>query len=91
VRIPECLLDHVQIFWVSQTFHCQDVVPIGLNSEHQARADGQTIIKNGASPTYPVLTSNVSTGQAQFVAQEIAQQQPRIDFSLVLGIIDGNG
>lgn len=36
MRLPESFLDHMQVIGTAKALHCLDVVPIGLDSKHQA-------------------------------------------------------
>jgi hypothetical protein len=66
-------------------------MPVGLNGENQARAGWVTIEQNSASAAHAVLAADVGAGQAEIMAQEIAQQQTRLHLSLVCFAIDCQG
>ena len=55
---------------------------IDLDREEQTRAHSFTVQQHGASSANTVLTADMSTRQAELVAQEVAQQQPRLDSAL---------
>jgi hypothetical protein len=61
-----------------QRLYRGDLMPIGLNREHQAGADRFTVELHRAGPANPMLAADMGTGQPQFMPQEIAQQQPRL-------------
>jgi hypothetical protein len=62
---------------------------VGLHGKHDTGTDRLPIEQNGTGPTNPVLAANVGAGQAQFVAQKVAQQQARFDAAFILCSVDG--
>jgi hypothetical protein len=90
VSFPEGFLKGMQVIHGSQSFDCENLMAVGLHSKHQAGPDRFSIKQNGASATYTVLAADVRASQAKLMAQEIAQQQARLDGALVLGAIDSD-
>ena len=72
-----------------------DVVPIGLNRQHDARARGLTVEQNRAGAAHAVLASDMGAGQTEILPDKIAEQQPRLHVTLVLDAVhthsDRNG
>jgi hypothetical protein len=71
-----------------QVFDGANLVAIQLHGQHQARADRLAIEQHGAGTAHPVLTTDVGAGQPEVVAQEIAQQVPRLDPPLDAAAVD---
>src|SRR5438132_7587941 len=62
---------------VSKALHGLDLVAVRLDGEHEAGADRLAVQQDGAGAAHPVLTSDVRSGEAQLVAQEVGEEQPR--------------
>jgi hypothetical protein len=91
VRVSERLLQRMQRVWTRrQTFDGYQVVAVGLDCEHEARANGLPIKQDGARAAHAVLTTHVRAAQAQLVAKEVAQQEAWFDLPLVGCAIDGD-
>src|SRR5215470_11019084 len=43
VTLPKSLLEGVQLFFLSQSFNCQDLTAVGLNRKNGARFDGGVV------------------------------------------------
>ena len=54
-----------------------DLVGLGRDREHQARAHRLAVDEHGARAAHAVLAADVGAGEAQVVAQEVGQQPPR--------------
>jgi hypothetical protein len=91
VSILESLLDYVQVLHGTQSFDGLDLVAIRLDGKHQAGTHGQTIIQYGAGAANAMFAADVGSSQIQFLAQEIAQQETRVDLAFVFCIIDCDG
>jgi hypothetical protein len=79
VAFVESLLDGVQRCSLgSETFDCHQVVALGLNGEHQARADRRAVEQDGAAAAHTVLAPYVRAGQAEVVAKVVRQQAARV-------------
>src|SRR2546430_2518368 len=68
---------------VSEALHGLDLVAVRLDGEHEAGADRLAVQQDGAGAAHPVLASNVRSGEAQLVAQEVGEEQPRLHRALV--------
>jgi len=91
VRFLESFLDDMQVFGLPKAFDCLYLVSICLDGKHQTGADGLSIKQDCTGATDTMFTSDVRAGQAEVMTQEIAQQDARLYFALVLGSIDSNG
>ena len=54
---------------------------VGLHREHQAGAHRLAVEEDRAGAADAVLAADVRAGQAELVAQEVAQQQARLDLA----------
>ena len=61
---------------------------VGLDGEHQARAYRCAIDEHRTCAANTVLAADMGTGKSEFVAQEIREQQSRLDLSLEDAPID---
>src|SRR5213594_1926163 len=75
---------------VSKALHGLDLVAVRLDGEHEAGADRLAVQQDGAGAAHPVLASDVRSGEAQLVAQEVGEEQPRLHRALVAHAIDGD-
>src|SRR6266702_4699360 len=75
---------------VSEALHGLDLVAARLDGEHEAGADRLAVQQDGAGAAHPVLASDVRSGEAQLVAQEVGEEQPRLHRALVAHAIDGD-
>src|SRR5262249_42633078 len=83
VGLAKGLLKRVQPITVGcERLHGGDRVAVRLHGEHQARPRGRTIVVDRACAAYAVLAADVGAGQTELVAEEIAQQQARLDPTL---------
>ena len=90
--LPKAVLQGVQIVRAGvQTLDGRHLPAIRLHGEEQAGADGFTVEEYGAGAADAVLAADVRARQAQVVAQEIAQQQARLDFALIRAAIYRKG
>ena len=63
---------------------------VDLDGEHQARAHRLTVHQHGAGAADAVLAADVRAGEAELVAQEVAEEQARLDVGGVGRAIDGH-
>jgi hypothetical protein len=80
----------MQLPMLLQTFHRQYVAPIGLNSEERTGFDGFAIQEHRARPAVGGIAADVRASQAQDIAQEMDEEEPRLDLSLAGHAIDGD-
>ncbi len=62
---------------------------VGLRGEHDAGSRRLAVEENRARAAHAVLASDMRAGQAQILAEKIAQQKPRLDVTPMPGAIDG--
>jgi hypothetical protein len=65
-----------------QRLYRGDLMPIGLNRQHQAGADRPAVELHRAGAAHPVLAADMGTSQPEFMPQKIAQQEPRLHLPL---------
>ena len=61
---------------------------VGLDGEQDARAHRLAVEQHGAGAAHPVLAADVGAGEAEVVAQEVREQQARLDLALVGAAVD---
>ena len=57
----------------------RDGRPVGLHGEQAAAAHGDAVEEHGARAADAVLAADVRPREAEPVAEEVGQQQPRLD------------
>ena len=67
-----------------------DLGAVGLHGEQQAGADGDAVEPDGAGAADAVLAADVRAGQPERVAQEVGEQQARLDLFAVAPPVDGD-
>ena len=72
-----------------QAFDCRHARAVGLHREHQAGANGLVVDQHGAGTADAVLAADVRAGELQVMAEEVGEQQARLDFACERGAIDG--
>ena len=63
--------------------------PLACTASIRQERTGAAIEQDRAGAAHAVLAADMGAGQPQFVAQEIAEQQPRFDTALIGGAVDG--
>src|SRR6202051_3384769 len=92
VMLVERLLQRVQGAVVnSDALDRQDLVPVGLHREHQARSRRIAVEENGAGAAHAVLAAEMGAGQAELMAQEIRQRHPHRHGGFMALAVDGDG
>ena len=61
-----------------QAFHRVDPAAIALHGQGEAGARGDAVDAHGAGAAHAVLAADVGAGRAEFLAQEITEQQARL-------------
>src|SRR5215210_6087241 len=72
---------------LGETLDRRDLTPIGLNREHRARLDRLTVHQHGARPAVRRVAPDHRPRQVQLLAQEMHQEHPRLDLTLVLAAV----
>ena len=84
-------LEHRQLAGGGEPFDGLDLGAVGLDREEQARADGDAVEPHGARTADAVLAADVRAGQAERVAEEVREEQPRLDLLAPGTSVDGDG
>ena len=79
VIVPEGLLDRMKLITVGHSFNRGDLVAIGLDGKKGARLDRVPIHKDGACAATGRIATNVCTGEAKCIPNEMDQELPRFD------------
>ena len=67
-----------------------DLAAVGLDGEHRAGLHRLAVEQDGAGAAVGGVAADVGAGQAQVLAQEVDQQQARLDLGLRGGAVDGD-
>src|SRR5207302_5110212 len=68
-----------------------NLAAVGLCREHQAGAGAVSVEQHGAGAAHTMLAADMGAGEAERMAQEVAEQQPRLDLAPVADAINGDG
>ena len=63
---------------------------VGLHGEQEARADGHAVEAHRARAADAVLAADVRAGKPEAVAEEVREQQARLDVLAVAAPVDGD-
>src|SRR6516162_8131703 len=88
VLLLEALLQRVQLAGGGQALDGADLVPVGLDGQHGARLHRAPVDQHGARAAVGGVASHVGAGQAEPAADQVGQQQPRLDFGDLLLAVD---
>src|SRR5437899_11440440 len=89
VVLPERLLDRVQLSVLLQAFHRGDLRALGLDGEDRARLHRIAVEQHRAGAAVRGVAADVRAGQAQVLAEQVDEQQPRLDLHAVRSAVDG--
>ena len=67
------------------------LAPVGLDGEHRARLGALAVDVDGARAAVARVAPDVGAGQPERVAEEVDEQEPRLDVGLVRLAVDGDG
>ena len=84
----EALLDGVEDAVALEAFHGRDLVALGGRGQHRAGLHRLAVHQHDARPAVGGVAAPVGAGQAELVAQEVHEQQPRLDVARVLLPVD---
>src|SRR5687767_11140866 len=79
VHLHEAGLDRVELAVLLESLDGLDLVAGGHRGEHRARLDRLAVHQDGADPAVARVAAPVGPGQAECVAQEVDEQQARLD------------
>jgi hypothetical protein len=89
MRVAKRRLERVQFDAIRrQRFDSLDRVSVCLDRDHDAGTCRLAVEENRARAAYAVLAADVGSGEAEILAQEIAQEKPRFHIRLSVGAID---
>jgi hypothetical protein len=67
-----------------EPFDRENLLSVGLDGKQQTGTNRAAIEHHGASAAHPVLATDVSSDQAEIMAQKIHERAPRLDRSAML-------
>jgi hypothetical protein len=86
--ILKCALQGMEFVAVGKTFHGVKIGAVGLDREHQAGTHRFAVKDNGAGAAHSMLTTQMSSGEIQLLANEIGQGHSDFDEPLVSPAVD---
>ena len=90
VMLVERLLQRVQLPMRAEALDRLDAAAVGLHREHQAGAHAVAVDQHRAGAAHAVLAADMGAGQPERVAQEIGEQQARLDRASAGGAVHGD-
>src|SRR6266487_1980776 len=91
VAAGETLLDRVEPAVSFQAFHREHPPAVGHGREHRARLHRQLVHPDHAGAAVRGVAAPVRAGEAELIAQQVDEQQPRLDLTGEHHIVDGHG
>src|SRR5262245_25488533 len=74
-----------------QPFNREELVTVGLDSEHRARLHGSTAVHHhDAAAAARRVAADMRAGQAAVFTQEIREQRARLNVALIHRAVDGD-
>src|SRR5206468_790441 len=83
VLLPEAFLDGMELAVLLEALDGRDLMAVGLDREEGARLHGLPVEEHGARSTVARIAADVRSGHAQVLAQEMDEEQARLDLSLL--------
>jgi hypothetical protein len=74
----------------SEALHGGDLPAVRLHGEEEAGPHRLTVEQHGTGAAHPVLAADVGSGEAQLVAEKVAQQETRLRQVGVMGAVDAD-
>src|SRR5436189_1402190 len=92
VRLAESRLQRVELVRAArrEALDGRQLSAVRLHREHQAGAHRLAVEQHGAGAAHAVLAADVGAGEPQVLAEEVAQEEPRLDVAPVLDPVDGH-
>ena len=90
IILDERFLHRIKLAILGQAFDGRDLAPIGLHGEMQARFHDFAVEQHRASAALADDATDMGTGQANGLAQEMRQQNARLNFFLVEPAVDSD-
>src|SRR5215468_4885141 len=88
VLLPEALLHRMELAVPLQSLDRLHLVAVGLDREEGTGFDRHAVEQDGTRPAVGGVAADVRTGQAQRLAQEVNEQQSRLDLRLMRLAVD---
>ena len=88
--LPEAFLQRMQVAVRGEALDGGDRGAVGLDREDRAGFRASAVDQDGAGAALTGVAPDVRAGQAQVLAQEVDQEQARIDVSLARFAVDGH-
>ena len=90
VVAPERLLKRCERAVPREPLDRDDLCAVDLRGEQQARAHGDAVELHGARAADAVLAADVRPGEPELVAEEVGEEEPRLDVLAVAPAVDGH-
>src|SRR6188508_1956444 len=90
VLIPERLLERMKGRLAGHPLDGLELTAIGLDSEHRARLRARAVDVDGARAAVARVAPDVRPGQPEVIAQEMDEEEARLDIRLVRLTVDGH-
>ena len=87
VALDEPLLHRVKLAVLLQALDRPDRTAVGHGGEYRARLDRPGVQPHHAAAAVRRVAAPVAAGQAEFIAQEVDKQQPRLHLARVFGAV----
>ena len=84
VLLKEALLQRMELAVLFEAFDGHDLAAVGLHGEDRARLDGAAVHDDRAGAAVARVAPDVGAGEPQVLAEEVDQQQPRLDVRRML-------
>src|ERR1051325_646050 len=91
VLVPESLLHDVQLAVAGETFDRGDRGAVRLHGEHRARLHRLPVEEDRADAALAGVAADVRAGEAELVAQEVDEEEARLDVRRLLRAVDREG
>jgi hypothetical protein len=88
VALVEALLDRVELAVSLERLDRGHLVAVAHDGEHRARLHGLAVDAHGARTAVGGVAAPVGTGEAERLAQEMDEQQARLDVALDVFTVD---
>src|SRR6185436_11895786 len=90
VLVPERLLQGMQLTVLGETFDGRNRAAVGLDGETGARPDGDAVDQNRARTALTGIAPDFCSGDAAQLANEMGEEQARLDIALVSTAVHGD-
>ena len=87
VLLHEALLDGIELAALLQALHRRHLPAVRLHRQHRARLHGHAVQQHRAGAAVGGIAADVRAGEPQVLADEVHQQQARLDLGLARGAV----